>query len=133
MIGAIQMPPISSILHCICVMVYQHVQNKLQHDSPDWCLKHTCLTCTYKLKDEAPLLFKMLYTVDGNDSLRRILQRSQSRDDNETLGNPSKLSGTFKVHGDRYLSHEYVDKWAHGVLQEILQDEHNPVDFGHVG
>ena len=70
----------------------------------------------------------MLYTVDGNDSLRRILRRSQI-DDDETLGDSSELPGTFKIPGDRYLSREYVDTWADGVLQEMLGDDLDPVGF----
>ena len=108
---------------------HQRVQNILQRNSPDWRLKHACPACTYKLKDEAPLLFKMLYTVDGNDSLRRILRRSQSMDDDETLGDSSELPGTFKIPGDRYLSREYVDTWADGVLQEMLGDDFDLVCF----
>jgi len=75
------------------------------------------------------LLFKMLYTVDSNDSLRRILHHSQSRDDDETLGDSLELPGAFKIPGDRYLSHEYVDTWADGVLQEMLGDDLDLVGF----
>jgi len=36
-------------------------------------LSHTFLAFTYKLKEEADLIFKMLTTMDGNDSLKHIL------------------------------------------------------------
>ena len=97
-----------------------HVQAALRRDSPDWHLKHACPACTYKLKNEQPLLFKMLYTMDGNDSLRWILRQSTSQDDDGTLGPLSELPSACKVPGDRYLSHEDVDKWAAGVLQEMM-------------
>ena len=64
----------------------------------------------------------MLYTMDGNDSLRRILRRSTSQDDDGTLGPSSELPSTRNVPGDRYLSREDVNKWADGVLQEMMDE-----------
>lgn len=101
----------------------QQVQVALQRDSPDWRLKHACPACTYKLKDEQPLLFKMLYTFDGNDSLRRIIKRQPAKDDDDTPGPSAELPSSRQVHGDRYLSREYVDKWAAGVLHNMMGDE----------
>lgn len=98
------------------------MQAVLKRDSPDWRLKHACPACTYKLKDEAPLIFKMLYTIDGNDSLKRVLRR-QADDNDNTVGPSSELPSNMKVHGDYYLSREYVDKWVDGVLQEMMGDE----------
>jgi len=105
------------------------VQATLGRDSPDWRLKHACPACTYKLKDEAPLLFKMLYTVDGNDSLKRVLKREATEDDNDKIGPSSELPTSQKVHGDYYLSREYVDKWIDGVVQEMMGDEADIVTF----
>ncbi|KAI6002559.1 hypothetical protein EDC04DRAFT_2871863 [Pisolithus marmoratus] len=39
----------------------------------DWCLKHACAACTYKLTDEPELKFKLLYAMDGNNSLKCFL------------------------------------------------------------
>jgi hypothetical protein len=69
----------------------------------------------------------MLYTMDGNDSLRRILRRSTSQDDDRTLGPSSELPSTRSVPGDRYLSREDVDKWADGVLQEMMDEDADSV------
>jgi len=91
----------------------------LGRNLPDWRLKHVCPAC-YKLKNEEPLLFKMLYTIDGNDSLRRILRRSSSGDDDESLGPSCEHQNSRQVPGDHYLSRDYVDKWAAGVLQEMI-------------
>lgn len=71
----------------------------------------------------------MLYTIDGNDSLRRVLRREASQDDGETLGASSELPSTLKTDGDRYLSRGYVDEWANGVLQEMLGDEPGVVSY----
>ncbi|RDB14995.1 hypothetical protein Hypma_016139 [Hypsizygus marmoreus] len=49
------------------------VQAALKHNTPQWRLKHACPACTYKLKGEDQLVFDMLLTMDGNDSLKRIL------------------------------------------------------------
>lgn len=104
------------------------VQATLKRDAPDWRLKHACPACTYKLKDEAPLIFKMLYTIDGNDSLKRVLRREAS-DDDDNVGPSSELPSNMKVHGDYYLSREYVNKWIDGVVQEMMGEEADIVRY----
>jgi len=69
----------------------------------------------------------MLYTQDGNDSLRRILRRSPSDNDDESLGPSCEHTGSRQVPGDRYLSREYVDKWAEGVLQDMMGENPSAV------
>src|ERR1700690_4681092 len=51
------------------------VQTVLQRNSPDWRLHHACPACTYKLEGENDLIFSMLLTFDGNDSLKCFLRR----------------------------------------------------------
>src|SRR5271168_3225674 len=48
------------------------VQVALNHDSPDWRLSNACPSCNYVLEGEPKLKFSMLYTADGNDSMKRI-------------------------------------------------------------
>jgi hypothetical protein len=50
-----------------------------------------------------------------------------SRDGEETLGPSSELPTSLKVLGDRYLSHEYVDKWAAGSLQDMMSEDKDSV------
>lgn len=50
------------------------VMESLGHDSPHWRLRHACPTCTYVLTNEEDLTFTMLYAMDGNDSLKRVLR-----------------------------------------------------------
>jgi hypothetical protein len=69
----------------------------------------------------------MLYTMDGNDSLRRILRRSGSQDDDGALGPSSELPSSCSVPGDRYLSREDVDRWANGVLQDMMGEDKDSV------
>jgi hypothetical protein len=69
----------------------------------------------------------MLYTMDGNDSLKRIIRRSPSQDDDDSTPQPSsELPSSRTVPGDRYLSREYVNKWAKDVLQEMMNDTGDP-------
>ncbi|KAI6146575.1 hypothetical protein EDD17DRAFT_1781197 [Pisolithus thermaeus] len=44
----------------------------LHHHMPDWCLKNACPACTYTLEDKPNLKFKLLFVMDGNDSLKHI-------------------------------------------------------------
>jgi len=69
----------------------------------------------------------MLYAMDGNDSLWRILRRSSSQDDDGTLGPSSELPSSRSVPGDRYLSREDVDRWADGVLQGMMDEDTDSV------
>jgi hypothetical protein len=98
------------------------VQTALQRDAPDWRLRHACPACTYKLRDEQPLRFSMLLSMDGNDSLKRVVKRSTVEGDNsdETLGPSSELPTSQSVPGDRYLSREYVNKWAANTLDDAM-------------
>jgi hypothetical protein len=61
------------------------VAKSLQHNKPDWQLKNVCPPCTYELVDEEQT-FRLLYAMDGNDSVKQVLQRSLDYDDDESLG-----------------------------------------------
>ncbi|KAG2061021.1 hypothetical protein BDR06DRAFT_979256 [Suillus hirtellus] len=86
------------------------VAESLQCDSPDFRLKHACPTCTYMLEDEPKLTFSLLYTMDGNDSLKRVIQRSLDTDD--SLGTSSELPTGQQLMSNHYLSRTYVDQFA---------------------
>ncbi|KAG1767999.1 hypothetical protein EDD22DRAFT_949807 [Suillus occidentalis] len=83
------------LYHQIRRTVASVLMTSLQRDSPDWRLKHACPACTYLLTDEDQLRFKMLYAMDGNDSLKRVIRRSLNDDDdddnNNTPGTSSEL------------------------------------------
>ena len=61
-------------------------------------LKNLCSLCTYKLEDEEPLKFVMLYTIDGNDSLKRIICHEaapkESHSTKAILGKSSESTNT---------------------------------------
>lgn len=110
-------------------------QQALGRDSEDWRLRHVCPPCTYVLEDEPKLKFSMLYTMDGNDSLKRIQRRESipvlSNENNGTkndsphallLGNSSESMDTRKVGNGVYLTNEQVERWSKETLTQMCPD-----------
>ncbi|TFK59095.1 hypothetical protein BDN72DRAFT_781218 [Pluteus cervinus] len=99
-------------------LVRKRVDGVLERSDPMWRIKNTCPACTYSLKGEEKLIFNMLMTMDGNNSLKRVLSKGQrsgavsttcvDRTDSQTIGK------------DYYLSREKVDSWAAGVVHDGL-------------
>ena len=97
------------------------VQAALQRDSPDWRLRNACPACTYKLKGEPMLKFNMLFTMDGNDSLKRILRRGCADESvEEQVGPVIERYDPRTLKTDYYISRDAVDKWAQNVEQEMI-------------
>lgn len=84
----------------------------LGRNEPTWHLRHNCPACMYRLKDEPPLKFSMLFVQDGNDSLKRFERRADPDDANPELGPSVESFDTRTEHGNLYLSRADVDKWA---------------------
>jgi len=91
------------------------ITESLRCDSPDWHLKHACPACTYTLTDEEKLHFKILYAMDGNNSLKRILQHSLD-DNNDSLGLSAELPTGQVLISDRYLIRNFVEQFAWDML-----------------
>ncbi|KAG6835989.1 hypothetical protein H0H93_012471 [Arthromyces matolae] len=107
------------------------VHTALLRDSPMWRLKHARPACTYKLEGEEQLVFDMLVTMDGNDSLKRILRRKAGvvdEDGEEEAGASRELKDDREIRGDYYLSRERVDRWAKERVQEMLSDHNDEED-----
>jgi hypothetical protein len=111
------------------------VQAVLLRDTVDWRLRHLCPPCTYTLIDEEKLKFSMLYTVDGNDSLKRFLRRdavppTSGDTDEPVLGDSSESTDTRRAGQGFYLTREQVDEWSKEVLAEMNvpddDDDNNP-------
>ncbi|KAJ6600993.1 hypothetical protein DFH09DRAFT_1243004 [Mycena vulgaris] len=90
-----------------------------------WRMKHTCPACTYKLEGEDKLIFDMLTTMDGNDSLKRVLRRTKTTMVEDKTGEPVLGKSSERVDnrnaGDSYyISREKVDKWAKTHLADVL-------------
>lgn len=99
------------------------MQVALGRNSPDWRLRHACPACTYKLKTEPHLLYSLLFTMDGNDSLKRILRRVLGEDD-EVPGASSERIDSRTIDDDFYLTREYVDQWANEAFEDLMATQH---------
>ncbi|KAJ7025076.1 hypothetical protein C8F04DRAFT_1212968 [Mycena alexandri] len=62
---------------------YSRVMKALSRDELNWRRKNCCPGCMYKLEGEEELEFSMLVTMDGNDSLKRVLRREPKDFDND--------------------------------------------------
>ncbi|KAJ7577336.1 hypothetical protein C8J56DRAFT_1007167 [Mycena floridula] len=93
-------------------LVRLHVAVALKRDSPDWRLANACPCCLYELEDKEDLDFRMLFTMDGNDSLKRMHRQERiSEEEGDRMG-PSKKRKDFREGGgDYFLSRAQADKW----------------------
>ncbi|KAJ6459300.1 hypothetical protein C8R45DRAFT_1109624 [Mycena sanguinolenta] len=98
------------------------VNQALGRDAPNWRLKHTCPACMYKLEGEDELIFSILTTMDGNDSLKRVLRRAKTdgSEDEPTLGPSIEREDSRDGGEDYFLTREQVDRWAKERVAEIL-------------
>ncbi|KIN92747.1 hypothetical protein M404DRAFT_172701, partial [Pisolithus tinctorius Marx 270] len=97
------------------------VMEALSRTSDDWRLQHACPVCTYELKDEPHLKFKILYAMDGNNSLKRILCHIAEDEDSHELPTTQKVPTTC------YLSREFVDSFAQSApIQSTSKGDENP-------
>ena len=113
----------------------ERVMKALGRDSSKWRLKHACPACMYKLEGEDKLIFHLLTTMDGNDSLKRVLRRfkkgmKESEGPEPTLGKSSERVDSRDAGDGYYLSREKVDVWAKTRLAEMLpMQTANPVSL----
>ena len=118
----------------ICYDVYLSIRNladevtqkALGRDSEDWRLRHICPPCTYVLEGEDKLKFRMLYTMDGNDSLKRIERREVApiipNDDalhEPVLGDSSESKDTREAGKGVYLTNRQVNQWSKEILTQL--------------
>ncbi|KAJ7048099.1 hypothetical protein C8F01DRAFT_1268696 [Mycena amicta] len=103
------------------------VLDTLGRDNAVWRLTQTCPACMYKLEGEEKLIFEMLVTMDGNDSLKRVLRRGRVDEDGvigESVEREDNRDG-----GDGYiLSWTVVVGWAKRRVGNLLptEGESNP-------
>jgi hypothetical protein len=103
-----------------------------------WHMKHACPVCMYKLEGEDALIFEMLSTMDGNDSLKRVLRRdkssmAQDKTGEPTLARSSEREDSRDASDGYYISRERVDRWAKSRLGDRLPMEAtNTVRCGYV-
>lgn len=97
----------------------RRVKEALGRQDVDWRIRHTCPACTYRVRDEVRLIFSMLWAMDGNDSLKRILRRMVDPETGERDGPSREHTDSRKVPGDMYISRDEVNKWAREFMEEV--------------
>ncbi|KAJ7606265.1 hypothetical protein FB45DRAFT_1041458 [Roridomyces roridus] len=116
-----------SIAYDVYLELRRSIDNRvLQHlgrDGPAWRMKNCCPACTYKLEGEDDLIFGMLVTMDGNDSLKRVLRRKV--DGGDDPGDPNDRPDNRDAGDGYYLPREQVDAWAKRRLANILPSDDN--------
>ncbi|KAJ6603502.1 hypothetical protein DFH09DRAFT_899271 [Mycena vulgaris] len=110
----------------------EHVMHTLGRDS-SWRLKHACPACMYKLEGKDELIFSMLTTMDGNDSLKHVLRRekttmAEDEANDSTLAKSWERVDNCDARDSYFLSREKVDKWAKLRLGEQLPMEAGNAD-----
>ncbi|KAJ7237599.1 hypothetical protein C8J57DRAFT_1087371 [Mycena rebaudengoi] len=111
-------------------VVHVRVTKAIGHDEADSRMKTCCPACTYKLEGEADLVFSMLVTMDGNDSLKRILRKDRHIYDDDGIqqhgANERVDPRTESAGGSYFLSHEKVDMWAKERLASLVKTSKDP-------
>ena len=74
----------------------------------------------YKLENELSLIFNILWAMDGNDSLKRVIRRSPAVDGDLNPGPSCEQTDTRHMSGDMYVSREDVNKWAREVTSQAM-------------
>jgi Kyakuja-Dileera-Zisupton transposase len=116
----------------LCYDTFTNIQEKaeeqvlqyLDRDANNWRRRNACVACTYRLLDEKKLDYDMLVTMDGNDSLKRVIRRDHSvstgRDGGETLEGVSiEREDSRTVKGDYYLTRTEANKWSDENIQAM--------------
>lgn len=108
----------------IRAIVQKRIQAALDRDKADFRLRHVCPACTYKLEGEGKLVFDILATMDGNDSLKRVLRREKvetaPEDGTPTVGASKERTDLRDGRGDYFLSREEVNAWSRARLEELM-------------
>ncbi|KAJ7204522.1 hypothetical protein C8J57DRAFT_1542249 [Mycena rebaudengoi] len=96
------------------------VKEALGRDA-SWRQRNPCPACTYKLEGEGDLIFEMLMTMDGNDSLKHVLRREPADDNVEgSVGKLSECKDTRDAGDGFFLDHAMVDEWAKTKVADML-------------
>ncbi len=76
----------------------------------------------YELEGEAELMYHILFCMDGNDSLKRVLRTVRKVDVNDdTPAVSSERTDSCGDGLDYFLSREKVDKWTKELLEDIAK------------
>ncbi|KZP09666.1 hypothetical protein FIBSPDRAFT_914038 [Athelia psychrophila] len=89
------------------------VNRTLNHEDPDFNIRHVCPPCMYMLKDEPRMTFSMLSAMDGNDSLKCFERHAIPDEDGPALGDSVETIDSKTIPGKMYLTRATVDKYGH--------------------
>ncbi|KAJ7713931.1 hypothetical protein B0H16DRAFT_1742958 [Mycena metata] len=103
------------------------VMHALGRDGPDWRLTNCCSGCMYKLEGEEELEFSMLVTMDGNDSLKRVLRKEAQDFDEDGNLIPGESKERFDPRTaaagkDYFIPREKVDLWSKDKIDQWRKD-----------
>ncbi|KAF8145283.1 hypothetical protein K438DRAFT_1630437, partial [Mycena galopus ATCC 62051] len=113
----------------LCYDLYLDLRKKAENmvlaslgrDSFAWRLKHACPSCMYKLEGRDKLIFDILVTMDGNNSLKQVLRRERVESDGDIGTDASFAVGEC---GDGYyLDREKVNEWSKHRIAEMFPME----------
>ena len=124
----------------ICFDVYLSIRNRvdqriqiaLKRNDPGWRLRHACPACTHKLTGEPELVFSILVTMDGNDSLKRVQRRKPAPIDPgdgsaPVVGLPNERMDERTVGEGYYINREQVDRWSRDIVLEWIKQHQNDI------
>ena len=101
----------------------RHVKEALQCQECNWRLQNCCPACTYELKDEKKLTFRLLFAMDGNDSLKQVRGRRPMKegvgDNLPEMEMSNEQPDNRSCREDYFLSREMVD--VLGTAAEEIQ------------
>ena len=117
-----------SIRNC----VDQRIQTALKRNDLGWRLCHACPACTHKLTGEPELVFSILVTMDGNDSLKRVQHRKPAPIDSgdgvaTVVGSPTNRKDERMVGEGYYITREQVDLWNRDIVLEWIKQHQNEI------
>ncbi|KAI0676054.1 hypothetical protein C8Q78DRAFT_1074995 [Trametes maxima] len=86
-------------------VIEKRVTAALERDTPDWRVLNACPACCYKVEDEPELIFERMFSMDGNNSLKRIIK----------IGDRETAQRRVFSESDYYLPTDFVDRYKDEV------------------
>ncbi|KAF8575614.1 hypothetical protein K439DRAFT_1369517 [Ramaria rubella] len=109
--------------------IHRHVDLKVNtalNRDHTWCLKNACPSCTYTLEGERRLRDSILTTMDGNNSLKRVLRVRRVRNEQgEVQAMENTERTTVPYPNDYYIEPNDVDHYKDEEFQNTMLDS-NP-------
>ncbi|KAJ3717365.1 hypothetical protein C8R42DRAFT_644620 [Lentinula raphanica] len=112
--------------------VRDRVRSHLGRRGRDWRMLNACPSCQYQLREDENLDVRMIISMDGNDSLRRverkedILQEQGSSGEATTQVSRERID--FRVAGaDYFVSREETQAWDEDNWAEVRSEQADAV------